>query len=296
MTVAMNPSVGNAPLYLARNQGWMDLRGVQVLETTGSCDTMRQLREGQADVAALTLAETLQLRAMGMPLSVAMVFNISMGADMLLARPGITSLTALKGRRIGYDPCSVNELLLGEILREAGLSRGMVSLSEEPVAEQIQCWQAREVDVMLCSQPVASQLQALGAVRLFDSRQLPQTLLDVLVIRVDRIGSQQRAPVRELINGQLRAVRHLQTNPQDAAYRMAGQLSLPVSGVLQAFRGLLLADAARNQQLLAGKIPALLSNAERLSSLMVAHRLLPAPDRLEALVRADFLPAESIDG
>lgn len=276
-------------MFLARAEGWLDERQVSLLETASATESMQALAEGRADGAALTLDEVLRVRANGVPLSVVLVFDISAGADVLLARPGIDSPAGLKGRRIGVEQSAVGALMLDQALRAAGLSAREVTQVPLPIDRHEAAWQEGALDALITYEPVAGRLLSSGARNIFDSRRLPDTIADVLAVRASVLDGGSEA-VRHLVAAHLRGLAHLASHPQDAAYRMASRLRLPPDRALAAFRGLVLPDNENNRRLLAGTAPALLASARRLSALMASSGLLPAEDDLAGLLRPEFLP------
>ncbi|MDP3539993.1 MAG: ABC transporter substrate-binding protein [Azonexus sp.] len=292
VSIASHVWVGYEPMFLARSEGWLDEKQVRIFETTAATESMRALAEGKVEGAALTLDEVFKARQEGQKLTVVMIYNISAGADMLLARAGIASLADLKGKRIGFEQSSVGELMLSEILRTGNLSRDDLKLLPLSVDKHLEAWNNNQLDAAVTYEPVASELLAQGASKLFDSRQIPNTIIDVLAMRTDVLDSHASA-IRQLIQSHFKALDHLTRNPQDAAYRMAGHLKLKAEDVLPAFKGLVLPDAAHNYRLLAGTTPELLATARKLSAVMVKNNLLKENDFLNSLIRADFLPAEA---
>ncbi|MDP3539990.1 MAG: hypothetical protein Q8S26_14950 [Azonexus sp.] len=92
VSIASHVWVGYEPMFLARSEGWLDEKQVRIFETTAATESMRALAEGKVEGAALTLDEVFKARQEGQNLTVVMIYNISVGADMLLARAGIASL------------------------------------------------------------------------------------------------------------------------------------------------------------------------------------------------------------
>jgi NitT/TauT family transport system substrate-binding protein len=279
-------------MYLARSEGWLAAEQVRLVEMSSGQESLKALTEGKVDGAAMTLDEVLQARASGLPLSVVMIFAISAGADMLVARPGITSLADLKGRRIGFDPGSVGQIMLVEFLRAANLTKEDVTLVTLPITQQRKAWSRDLVDAVVTFEPVGTQLLEQGALNLFDSRQIPNTIVDVLAMRNDRLDRSHAGAIRHLLAAHFRALEHLQRNPQDAAYRMAPHLGLPPEDFLSAFKGMMLPDAAHNYRMLAGTSPELLPSVRKLSAIMAKSGLLKEDDPLTNLIRADFLPTD----
>ena len=294
VSIASGVWVGYEPLFLARNEGWLDAKRVHLVETASSTDSLQALAEGKVDGAALTLDEMLKARANGIPLTAVMVFDVSAGADMLVARPGIKQLFDLKGQRIGFEQGAVGSLMLASVLRATGLTREDIKLVPLTIDQHRDAWARNQVDALVTFEPIASQLLAQGANKLFDSRQIPSTIIDVLAIRNDVLDSNHAAAIRHLISAHFRALDHLNRNPQDATYRMATHLGVPVADVLPAFRGLWLPDASNNRRMLTGSSPQLLDIARKVSAMMVENFFLPHDDTFIVLMRADFLPTHAL--
>jgi len=290
MAVATRVWVGYETLYLARDRGWLDPAQVELVSVRGSADSLQALRSNRVQAAGLTLDEVLRAQTSGLPLSVVLVFNISLGADMLVAQPHIRDLGDLRGCQIGFEAGSVGELMLAASLQAAGLRRSDVRLREMPVIDQAEVWRTRAVDALITFEPMATRLLAMGALRLFDSRHIPDTIVDVLAVRQDALGWAQRSAWQHLIEGHFRAVQHLTLNPHDAAQRMATHLELPASQVLSAYRGLALPDVAHNRRLLSGQSPRLLESARKVAAVLSETGLLPPSPEWPGLIRDDFLP------
>lgn len=294
VAVAAHVWVGYEPMFLARERGWLKDNQVQLLRTRSASESIASLRSGKAQAAALTLDEVLSARASGLPLTVVLVFDVSMGADMLVAQPQFKSLADLKGHRIGFEASSVGEVMLHEVLRVAGLSRHEVTLVNVPVHQQLVAWQQQTLDAVLAYEPVAGQLLTLGAVRLFDSCQIPGTIVDVLAVRPDALDRAHASALQHLIAGHFRALDHLMRSPQDAAYRMAPHLNLPASGVLLAYKGLMMPTVVSNYRWLAGPQPELLASARRVMPILLGSGAIQQADTLVNLIRADYLPTDAL--
>lgn len=292
VSIAAHAWPGYEPMFFAQRQGWLDAGRVTLVETTSASASLDALASGRVESAALTLDEVLRANAQGMSLSVVMVFNVSAGADMLVARSSVPGLAQLKGRSVCFEQGAVGELVLDEALRAAGLARADVSLVPLSVDRQIEAWDSVRCDACVTYEPVATRLQARGGVRLFDSSQMPNMIVDVLAVRRDVLDYAHAEAIRHLIEAHFRALSYIQRNPGDASHRMALHMHLPASEVMLAFKGLLLPDASNNRRLLSGTEPELLGTARLLAArLAKAEADRPAND-LASLIRADFLPPD----
>lgn len=294
VTVAAHVWVGYQPMFLARDRGWLRSDRVTLLQTHSAQESLEAVRDGRAQAAAVTLDEMLTARAAGLPLTVVLVFNTSMGADVLLTQAGITDLSQLKALRIALESSSVADIMLAEILREAGLKQSDVQLLRIPVDEHPNAWHRHAADAFITYEPVASQLLARGLVRLFDTRQIPDTIVDVLGFRSDTLDNQYGEAIRHLLLAHFQALDSMVRNPQDAAYRLSARLALPAPEVLQAFKGIVLASLQVNHRLLSGETAQLLPTARRLAEILQLGTGAPSADTLLDLVTGSYLPTEGL--
>lgn len=277
-------------LFFARDQGWLDGGGVRLVEMPGASASLHALAAGLVDGAALTLDEVLRARADGIPLVVVLVFDISAGADMVLGRPDMTGPVDLAGRRVGVEPGGSGALLLALALEQAGLDRDSIETVALTPPEQLAAWRAGRVDALVCHAPVANHVLAAGARPLFDSRALPETVVDVLAVTPEA-ARRQRDALGRLIAAHFRALAHFHASALDTAYRLAPRLGMSPRIVLDTYKGLLLLDPRENRRLLGGEHPALLEIAGRLSARMARAGLLASADVPAGLIDASLLPS-----
>jgi len=294
ISVAAHDWIGYQPLFMAQDRGWLDAAQVNLVPTQHSQASIDALRNGQVHAAALTLDEALSLVASQLPVSIVMVFDASMGADVLLVRPGIRTLADLKGQRVGLENSSLAQIMLTEALQRAQLTSQDITQVMTPYDQHEAVWQQRQVDALITFEPVATRLQARGMQRLFDSQHIPNTIVDVLVLHQRALGYGYASAVRHLLAGHFRAVDAIRHNPQDAAYRLAGRLGLPAAAVMTAFKGLEMADASRNFYLLGGQPPKLLPTAERVAGILKLSDGSGLTTRLDRLFNASYLPTEDL--
>ncbi|MBS3951780.1 MAG: ABC transporter substrate-binding protein [Methylomicrobium sp.] len=290
LSIAAHAWPGYEFMFLAMRENWLDNNQVTLIETRSATDSLQKLKAGLVDGAALTMDEILRARFEGVALSIVSVFNISAGADMLLARPGINSLSDIKAKRIGVEEGSVSSLILHKALQAAGLSSNDIVKVPLTIADHLNAWQNQQVDVIVTYEPVASQLLSDGAVKLFDSRSTPNLIVDALAVRTDRLNVSYRQAIMHLIEAHFKGLYHLNTNPQDASYRMAKHLNLPPENVLNAYKGLVLPDLKSNHRLLAGNKPVLLESAGHLNKVLLQIGKINRSDTLNSLIDSSFLP------
>ncbi|MGE0155609.1 MAG: ABC transporter substrate-binding protein [Geobacter sp.] len=291
LRIAAHPWPGYELLFLARREGWLSEEQVRLVETSSATASLETLERGTADGACLTLDELLRARDNGLQLTAVLVFDVSAGADHILARPGISSVRQLAGKRIGVEQSALGALMLHLTLQAAGLDCRQVQVVPMTPDNHYQVWQTERLDAMVCYEPIASQMQAMGAHSIFDSRSLPGMIVDLLAVRTDLLD-RYAAQLRSLTDAHFRAYHHLVHNPQDAAYKLAGRLNLSAVRMLDAYRGLQLPVVSANRRYLQGGKAQLMNTVQTLSPIMVQHGLLQQPASLKGLFDDRFLPAE----
>ena len=290
ITLGLHVWPGYEPTPLARSMGWLDEKQVKIIETSSATDSLALLRQGKIDGAGLTLDEVLRAREHRMDLCVLLVCDISAGADVFLVRPGIKALPDIKGLRVGVEDGALGALMLYQVLQAAGLTLTDIKPVSLAVNQHAAAWKYGEIDAAVTYEPAAKQIIAMGASRLFDSRQIPETIIDVLAVRSAVLDAAHGNALRHLLANHLRALRHLNSNPDDAAYRMAARMNLPPDQVLSEFKGLVLPDLTNNIRLLGTQTPAVLKSATVIGEVMLRAGILRQPASLVGLLRPEFLP------
>ena len=296
LRIGAHPWLGYELMYLAHAHGLLQPDALRLVEVPSATASLRALAAGTLEGAGLTLDEVLMARARGLMLRVVAVFDVSHGADVLLASPDITSLPQLRGRRVGVEHSATGALMLDAALQAAGLTPADVRMVPLAFDAHASALRSGKVDAVVTFEPVRSQLLAEGAKLLFSSAQVPGLIVDVLAVRPEAVHT-HGTHLQALVAGVLQARMLWQQDSADSAARMAPRLQLPPAAVVQAFDNLRLPDLAANHRWLAGPAPQLMATAERLTAVMQRAALLPpaaqplaAPHADAVLAEARFLP------
>jgi NitT/TauT family transport system substrate-binding protein len=288
LRVAMQRWCGYQFIRLAQESGWVE-HDVELLPQPTAADSVRAIASGAVHAAALTLDEVLRLEDLGVGLVVVLVCDVSAGADVILARPDWNGFGRLRGSRIGVESTSLGTIMLTRLLEAADLRAAdveVVRIGEDHLG----AWETQSLDLVLTYEPARTELQRQGLVPFFDSRALPQTLLDVLAVRRDA-AARHGGALRSLVAGHFRGLRAWRTNPIDTAYRLAPYIGLPPERVPRAYEGLDLPDADYNRHYLSGPSEELIRTTQELSRIMLRAGLLQGPVAASRrLYSAAYLP------
>lgn len=273
LRVGAHPWLGYELMYLAQAHRYVTADTVRLVEVPNASASMRALASGTLDGAGLTLDEVLSARARGLALQVVAVIDVSRGADVLLGGPSVTSLAALRGRRIGVEQSATGALMLDAALQRAGLGLGDVTLVALGANEHANAFRQRDVDALVTYEPIRSQLMQQGARALFSSADAPGLIVDVLAIRAD-VSDGQASAIRNLVAGLFRARGDWLRDAAAQAPLLAPRLQLPPGDLQKAYQLIDLPDEASNRQWLSSSDSLLMRSARRLQDVMRRASLL----------------------
>lgn len=181
--LGINAWVGYDPLVLARDRGLLDGGLIKVVELATGAETQRHLRNNLLDAGALTLDEVLRMRDRGLDLRVIALLDTSRGGDVVMAAPRIRKPADLLGQAIAVEDSSVGTLMFHRLLEAAGLAATDVRQTNLEATLHLQALRSGQVAAAVSYQPLAGAMASAGFHPLFDSRQIPGQVLDVLAVR-----------------------------------------------------------------------------------------------------------------
>lgn len=283
LTVGMNPWVGYDPLVLARDRGLTDPRQLRVVELASASESLRHLRNGLLDAAMLTLDETLRLADSGVDVRIVAVLDESTGGDSVIALPRITSPAQLKGEFIAVEDSAVGALLLQRMLQKAGMTRADVKVTNLEVAQHLAALQSGQVAAAVSFEPIAGSMEAAGFRRIFDSREIPGEILDVLVVRAD-VLQQRPAAVDSLLSAWYTGLHVFQLDTPGAAESLSLGTDLSATAYQAVLGGLAFHSREASLRELVGNPPALLEKGAVVAEALREIGLIQRPPRWDALL------------
>ena len=166
-------------------KGWFEEAGVDVrFEWFDYVASMDAYAAGQLDAVCMTNGDALVTGATGRRSTMAIINDFSNGNDMIVARPGITSVAELAGKKVAVEIGFVGHLLLLRALEKAGLTEDDIELVNVRTNETPMVLASGEVDAIVAWQPNSSQsLQMVpGSTAIYSSANDQGLIYDTLAI------------------------------------------------------------------------------------------------------------------
>lgn len=288
LRIGTNLWPGYETLYLAREQGLLNPREIKLVELPSAFDVMDAIRLGHLEGGALTLDETLTLISEGQDLVIVLVFDISTGADVIMARDNIQSLSDLASRSVGLETTAVGALMIKSALEMGELTPEQVRIIHMPLSEHLAAFRAHQIDAAVTYEPYASELARAGAHRLFDSEAIHGQVVDVLAVRRSVLLEHQ-GQLALLMEAYFHALAGLRQHPEQMLPLMNLRLKATDEDLPHLLDGLELPDDNVNRQMLSGTPSPLERTAQQLADVMVRQKLLPRAVFITGLT--EFIPA-----
>ena len=226
---------------VAIEKDWFAEAGVEVeFEWFDYVASMDAFAAGQLDAVPMTNGDTLVTGASG-GMGVMIILNdFSDGNDMVVARPGITGVAGLAGKKVGVEIGFVGHLLLLNALESVGLSEDDVTLVNVPTNETPQVLASGDVDAIVAWQPNSGNAlkQVPGATAIYTSANQPGLIYDVLAVNPVSLA-QRRDDWSKVVDVWYRVVDYIQdpATQADAVSIMAARVGISAEEYLPLLRG-----------------------------------------------------------
>jgi NitT/TauT family transport system substrate-binding protein len=283
LRIGTNVWIGSEPLYLARELGRLDPAAVQLVEYPSASEVLRAFRNQAIDGMVISLDELFGLAADGFQPRIILVVDVSHGADVVVGRRGMRTMSDLKGKSVAVESSALGAFVLSRALALNGMQASDVNVVHLESNEQTGAFERGQVDGAVTFDPYRAQFLQAGARTLFDSAQIPGEIVDLLAVRASAIDKEPKA-IQALLAGWFDAIDYMTRNPKDAARQMGIRQQTSGEQFLAAQKGLHVPSRDENLRMLGGTTPELAVTGRRLMSLMVEAKLLRAQLDIEGLL------------
>ena len=283
LRIGTNVWIGSEPLYLAREIGRLDPASVQLVEYPSASEVLRAFRNQAIDGMVISLDELFGLAVDGFQPRIILVVDVSHGADVVVGRRGMRTMSDLKGKSVAVESSALGAFVLSRALAVNGMQASDVNVVHLESNEQTSAFEKGQVDGAVTFDPYRAQFLQAGARTLFDSAQIPGEIVDLLAVRASAIDKEPKA-IQALLAGWFDAIDYMNRNPKDAARQMGIRQQTTGEQFLKAQKGLHVPSRDENLRMLGGSPPQLAVSGRRLMALMVDAKLLRTELDIEGLL------------
>ncbi len=211
--------IGFAGVFLAQELGYFTDRGLEVdlRGFPGPGDSIPPVLAGHLD-ATLTTLHNLALIGGTEETSIAAIYflDASNGADAIVARSDIASVSDLRGRDVAVTLNEANHMLLILALESAGLRQQDVNLVNMSADDAGAAFLAGRVDAAVTWEPWVSRARSGGdGDVIFSTRDAPDTIINTISVRRDNLEQKPEVFAR-FLEGIDQGVHYLRADPEAA--------------------------------------------------------------------------------
>ncbi len=283
---------------VAIDKGWFKEAGVPVtFEWFDYSASMDAFSAGKIDAVTMTNGDALVTGAAGGKSVMIMLTDYSNGNDMIIGKPGVRSIKALKGKKVAVEMGFVEHLLLLNGLKKAGMKESDVTLVNAKTNEMPQMLASGDVAAVGAWQPISGQAMKSvpGARPIYTSADEPGLIYDVLAVN-PASAKQRRADWVKVVQVWDRVVKYIndpKTQP-DAVKIMAARVGVSPEAYLPLLKGtkLLSLDEARKIYVKGDGFKTLYGSSKIADDFNVANDVYKKPQDIDSYLDASFTNAK----
>jgi NitT/TauT family transport system substrate-binding protein len=247
--VGVDTWLGYGPGYIAKEKGFFGDLDVDLIIMDDWGVRQNAFISGKTQMDATTIDTFAISSAQNMKGSLFMMIDTSNGADGIVAKPEIKSAADLKGKKVAYTRASCSHFLLIRYLQQAGLTMNDIDRVEvDDPGRAGDALVAGSVDAAVTWEPMITQIVKSGKGQiLITSKTFPNQIVDVLTVNPDLL-EHRKEDLQKFVNGWLKAVEFIKTNPSDAYAIMAKNFKIDPKEVPAMAEGVAFADLPTSKE------------------------------------------------
>jgi NitT/TauT family transport system substrate-binding protein len=233
---------------IAIQKGWFKEAGVEVdFKWFEYVPSMEAYSAGKVDAVCVTNGDALVTGSSGGKSVGILINDYSNGNDMIVAKPGITTVAQLKGKKVGVEVGFVDHLLLMYALKSANLSDKDIKVVNVPTDQTPQTLKSGGVDAIAAWQPNSGSALKLvpGSTPIFTSANVPGIIYDELVVNPKSLAD-RRADWLKVVKVWDRVAKFIkdEKNLDEAAKIMSARVGLTPEAYKPLMKGTYIMDLA----------------------------------------------------
>lgn len=276
ITIGMETWPGYFPLIVARDKGYFKAAGLDVeikrYVALGelSKDYVAGKMQGRANLTLDAIKESLE----GFSHKVVLAIDYSNGSDAIVARKDIETVRDFQGKRVGYEPDTLEEFFLTWALSENDMSLSdivPVAANPEETAKKLK---EGQIDVAVSHEPFLSQFVSSGDFQpVYSSQDAPGLITDILTFRQDFIDAHPET-VEAILTAYFKGLSFWKEHPAEANTITAKEFADTPEGIAVQLKGIKMLDERDNQIAFtfAAGLKSLYGNMRQIGKFVLKHQ------------------------
>ena len=253
--MGIEPWIGYGPWYIAQRKGYFKKLGVNVKIIKFNTDTEREaaFAGGKTDVTNMPTHTALRFEQQNIPGRIALLEDESLTADAVIAKPPISDIKDLKGKKVAYEQGTTSDILIHYALQANHMKPSDVQTVPINASDAGAAAAAGRVSAAVTYEPYISSViaQHQGFRRIYVAGVDPGLVSDVLVVSTGMLNDKP-GQVLALMKAWGMAIDFYNSHRPQAEAIIAKADGATLSSLKSSFAGVKLYSIPQNVSLLTG--------------------------------------------
>lgn len=289
--------IGYTPLYIALEKGFFQAAGLNLnhKDFSAASDLQAAFGAGRLDAIALATPATMSLKSKGVDYRVILVADNSLGGDGILARNSVTDIKDFKGKNVALEVGEVSHFLLLQVLKEAGLNKNDVKITNATPDAAAIAYQAGRTEIAVTYSPFLQKADATqkdGRI-IFDTSKMPTAIIDLYLFSTKFVETNP-AGAEGFVKGIFQAIDFMKTNKAEALAIAGKRLQISPEEVEAQLKGVGLIDLPTNLKMLSDPQSDiyLLNHLNEVSEFLIEQKQISRSPDITKVLEPKFIKTE----
>lgn len=222
---------------------------VELVQFENQQDSSRAVMRGVLDAAFVALWDVVQIDSGNDKPAVAMVTNISHGADGIVTQTSIKSVEALRGKRVGAKLGTVNHLILLEALKLHHIKPADITIEDVSNESAVELLAQGKLDGAVIWQPLLGDTaKKIKGNIVYTTKEVDSLVIDTLVTNVTLLN-QKKAAFTQFVSTWLDVMHAVDVQPKTVYEQVGKQLGQSGAAFGSDYAGLIKGDISLQQRM-----------------------------------------------
>jgi NitT/TauT family transport system substrate-binding protein len=269
--------------FWARENQWFNKENAVLLEYKTPSEVTRAFATDSVDIIAVTNDFALTLLEHHPDTRAFILIDSSNGGDTVLSRTKLKPGDSFKDKQIGLESGPLGAYMLARFMETFEITSADLNIKYVDIPGQLEMWNANSIDLLITYEPIRSKILQQGAEEIFTSKDIPNEIVDVFLIREDKIAL-QKENLTAFVSGWFKAVDDLKKNKPELFEFVANRLNISKETAVETFKQVYVPNYSENMALLSGQNKDYLVGLNKNEQVLIDKGLIKKPVNKEALV------------
>lgn len=252
--IGINAWPGYAYSFIAEKKGFFKKNNVNVELVFDKEVTQTENRylNGEIDGLFTVLADIYYINDQYLQTKVVYIADYSTTGDVIIAKPGISSVADLKGKTVSFEGVnSFSHIFVLNAIEKSGLMEAEVNFKNIPSQEVPEALEKGLINAGHTWNPAKLELIKKGYKIIATSADYDYLIIDVLAFRLTTIDNNPKA-IRAIIKSLFEAASYLKSNRYESIKLMAEAEGMSLEAMADGLNGIVIPTLKENYQLIGG--------------------------------------------